>query len=165
MFVRPTAGPPAGSQQDAPASGYPKGSGDMRPDPCAGGRCLAIQTGGAGLESGNNAGPAPCTGADTKRGTTHYALNVVFWLYSVVCGTLAVPTRGSAVSTLDVTAEQLATLRATALREAADTLDRVAGELALLGASADVSDPLGDVAVAIRVVREDLDALEALGYR
>jgi len=47
---------------------------------------------------------------------------------------------------------------------AAETLDRVAGELSTLSVSADLSDPLGDVAAAIRVVREDLDALEALGY-
>jgi hypothetical protein len=35
----------------------------------------------------------------------------------------------------------------------------------MLSTSDDVTDPLGDVATAIRVVREDLDALEALGYR
>ena len=69
------------------------------------------------------------------------------------------------MSVLDVTTAQLATLRATALKEAAETLDGVAGEFALLSVSADVSDPLGDVAAAISVVREDLDALEALGYR
>ena len=69
------------------------------------------------------------------------------------------------MSALTVTTTQLDTLRASQLKEASDTLDRVAGELALLSASADVSDPLSDVAVAIRVVRVDLDALEALGYR
>ena len=37
--------------------------------------------------------------------------------------------------------------------------------MALLSVSDDASDPLGDVACSIRVVREDLDALEALGYR
>ena len=60
---------------------------------------------------------------------------------------------------------QIATLRGSQLKEAAETLDRVAGEMSTLSVAADVSDPLGDVAAAIRVVREDLDALEALGYR
>jgi hypothetical protein len=69
------------------------------------------------------------------------------------------------MSTLDVTTTQLDTLRASQLRETSETLDRVAGEFALLGTSDDVSDPLGDVAASISVVREDLDALEALGYR
>ena len=69
------------------------------------------------------------------------------------------------VSELVVTARQLSTLRATALKEAAETLDRVARELSMLSTADDVCDPLGDVAAAIRVVREDLDALEALGYR
>jgi hypothetical protein len=69
------------------------------------------------------------------------------------------------MSTLDVTSCQLATLRAAQLREAAETLDRVAGEFALLSTSDDARDARGDIAAAIRVVREDLDALEALGYR
>jgi hypothetical protein len=69
------------------------------------------------------------------------------------------------MSTLDFTTAQLDTLRAAQLRETAETLDRVAGELSMLSVSDDVADPLGDVAAAIRVVREDLDALEALGYR
>ena len=69
------------------------------------------------------------------------------------------------MSTLEFTEAQLATLRGTALREAAETLDRVAGELSMLSTSDDVSDPLGDIANSIRVMREDLDALEALGYR
>jgi hypothetical protein len=69
------------------------------------------------------------------------------------------------MSTLDVTTAQLDTLRAAQLREAAETLDRVAGEFSLLSTSDDVSDPLADLANSIRVVREDLDALEALGYR
>ena len=69
------------------------------------------------------------------------------------------------MSTLDVTTTQLATLRATALKEAGETLERVAYELSMAGVSDDVSDPLGDVAAAIRVARADLDALEALGYR
>ena len=38
------------------------------------------------------------------------------------------------------------------------------GEFELLGVSADVSDPFGDLANSIRVVRQDLDALEVL-YR
>jgi hypothetical protein len=68
-------------------------------------------------------------------------------------------------TTLGVTTTQLDTLRAAQLREAAETLERVAGELSRLSVSDDVTDPIGDIAAAIRVVREDLDALEALGYR
>ena len=64
----------------------------------------------------------------------------------------------------NLTSATLATLRASQVKEAAETLDRVAGEFSLLSTSDDVSDPLGDVAASIRVVREDLDALEALGY-
>ena len=70
-----------------------------------------------------------------------------------------------ATGTVALTATQLATLRATQLKEAAETLERVSYQLSILSVSDDVSDPLGDVAGAIRVVREDLDALEALGYR
>ena len=69
------------------------------------------------------------------------------------------------MTTLDVTTAQLDTLRAAQLKEAAQTLDRVAGEMATLGEADDVRDPLGDLANSIRVVREDSDALEALGYR
>ena len=70
-----------------------------------------------------------------------------------------------ATGTVALTATQLATLRATQLKEAAETLERVSYELSMLSVSDDVTDPLGDVAASIRVVREDLDALEALGYR
>jgi hypothetical protein len=69
-----------------------------------------------------------------------------------------------ATAVVALTATQLATLRASQLTEAVETLDRVAGEMSAQGVSDDVSDPLGDVANSIRVVREDLDALEALGY-
>ena len=63
-----------------------------------------------------------------------------------------------------LTATQLATLRASQLKEASETLERVSYELSMLGKSDDVSDPLGDVAASIRVARQDLEALEALGY-
>jgi len=68
------------------------------------------------------------------------------------------------MTTADFTSTQLATLRATQLKETAETLDRVADEMSALSVAADVSDPLGDLANSIRVVREDLDALEVLGY-
>jgi hypothetical protein len=69
-----------------------------------------------------------------------------------------------ATAAVTVTATQLATLRASQLKEAAATLDRVAGEFSERSLLADVTDPGGEIAGAIRVVREDLDALEALGY-
>ena len=68
------------------------------------------------------------------------------------------------MTTANLTSAQLDTLRGSHLKEAAETLDRVAGELSMLRTSDDLSDPLGDIANSIRVVREDLDALEVL-YR
>jgi hypothetical protein len=68
------------------------------------------------------------------------------------------------MTSANLSSATLATLRASQLKEAADTLDRVAGEFSLLSTAADVTDPRGDLANSIRIVREDLDALEALGY-
>ena len=60
------------------------------------------------------------------------------------------------MSTLEVTTTQLDTLRASQLKEAAETMDRVAGEFSMLSTSDDVTDPLGDLANSIRVVRESM---------
>jgi hypothetical protein len=58
----------------------------------------------------------------------------------------------------------LHTLRVAQLVQAAEMLDTAATEMWSRSQLADVSDPGGEITTAIGLVREDLAALETLGY-